>query len=289
MQAGVVAKKGCRLHYQCAACRYDRALRRVAEENRRAREQGRPMMGKRAKIVSWKERLRELPPAKRPCLHHMKQRIAFRACTNHYSCADCEFGQFFDDQFTVHTTLAPVELLDIEGFKVPQGYYLHRGHTWAKIEAADTVRVGIDQFAWRLLGPFDRIEAPLLGKTLEQGRPDIELQRGEHSARMLSPVSGVITATNTPLSEREAVADQNAYTEGWVVRVHTDRLRQDLAALMIGKETTGFFVDEIQQLFTVIEDTVGPLAVDGGKLGSNIYGNMPELGWERLTQRFLHT
>jgi glycine cleavage system H lipoate-binding protein len=61
-------------------------------------------------------------------------------------------------------------VLDIKGFRIPQGYYLHSGHTWIKVEESSTVRVGIDEFAQRLLGPFDRIEAPLLGKEVKQGK-----------------------------------------------------------------------------------------------------------------------
>lgn len=289
MQAGVVPKKYCRLNYQCATCRYDRALHRAADENRRQQEQGAAIAGKRAQLVSWKERLRELPTWKRPCLHHMKRRIAFRACTNNYSCVDCEFDQYFDDQFSVHATLAPVDLLDIDGFRIPQGFYLHRGHTWVKIEEADTVRIGVDEFALRVLGPFDHVEIPLLGKTLEQGRTDIKLQRGGKTACVLSPVSGVITAANNQLAENGGVESREAYSEGWVVRVHSDHLRRDLSKLMIGNETAGFFEEEVERLYGVIEETVGPLAADGGQLRDDIYGNIPQLRWEKLTRMFLHT
>ena len=40
MQAGVVPHKFCRLEYQCAACAYDQAMRRVAAENKQLREKG---------------------------------------------------------------------------------------------------------------------------------------------------------------------------------------------------------------------------------------------------------
>ncbi|MEJ2098320.1 MAG: hypothetical protein P8Y38_14695 [Deltaproteobacteria bacterium] len=111
MQAGVVRSKHCQLNYQCTACRYDKALRRVAEENRMLRKRGVPPHGRRARIVAWKDRLRELPSWKQPCLHSMKGRIEFRACTNDYSCVDCEFDQFFYDQFTVHAVVKPVAAL----------------------------------------------------------------------------------------------------------------------------------------------------------------------------------
>ena len=67
-QAGVVRRKNCEIGYQCEACRFDRALRRVARENRQSSEQGNIPPGKSGKIVFWKDRLRELPPWKQPCL-----------------------------------------------------------------------------------------------------------------------------------------------------------------------------------------------------------------------------
>ena len=46
---------------------------------------------------------------------------------------------------------------------------------------------------------------------------------------------------------------------------------------------------QVERLHQVIEDVAGPLAADGGYLGNDIYGNMPQLGWGRLTRIFLNT
>ena len=289
MQAGVVRKKHCRLRYECTACRYDRMLQRTADANQRMKAQGVLPTGKRAAIVSWREKLKEQPQWKRPCLHHMKQRIEFRACTNDYSCSDCDFDQYFNDQFTVFATVNPVDLVDVEGFKIPQGYYLHRGHSWIKIEEENAVRVGLDEFTLRLLGPFDSIEAPLIGKTLQQGRPDITLRRGDKTARLLSPVSGVVTAANIGLRQDGRVECKDAYAQGWVVRAHSKDLRRDMKKLMIGDESTSFLRSEVEQLTAIIEETAGPLAADGGYLGDDLYGKLPQLGWNRLAKKFLRT
>jgi glycine cleavage system H lipoate-binding protein len=288
MQAGVVPHKYCRLNYQCTACRYDRALQRLADENR-GRRRGIVRQGRRAGIVHWKDRLREWPAWKQPCLHAMKGRIEFRACTNDYSCTDCEFDQFFYDQFTVHAVVKPVAELDIEGFKIPQGYYLHRGHAWAKIEEDNTVRIGLDEFAARTFGPFTRIDTPLLGKTVRQDHPGITLVREDNRAGLLSPVSGVITATNPRLLEDGRIENRDAYADDWLIRVHADNLRRDLKQLMISHETAAFLAEEVERLYEVIETAAGPLTVDGGRLGSDIYGKLPQLDWRRLARTFLRT
>ena len=288
-QAGVVSRKECEIDYQCEACRFDRAMGRVARENTKLRQQGKTPAGKRGKIVFWKDRLRELPPWKQPCLHHMKGRIDFRACTHDFQCGNCEFDQYFSDQYMVHAVVQPVDVLDIKGFRIPHGYYLHRGHTWVKIEEGSTVRIGLDDFALRLLGPLDRVEAPLVGKELEQDRGDILLERGSNTARVQSPVSGVVTDINSELRSKGSMANQDPYTRGWVMRLHSSNLRRDLKNLMIGDQAGAYLDKEVNSLYQVIEEEVGPLAADGGYLGDDIYGNLPQTSWQKLTQIFLHT
>ncbi len=288
MQAGIVGYKFCESDYLCSTCRFDRALRRAAGHNEKLKKSGEIPKGKRGKIVFWKEKLKELPVWRRPCLHHMKKRIGFRACTNEYLCGNCEFDQYFDDQYTVHAVVKPVDVLDIDGFKIPQGLYLHKGHAWVKIEKDQTVRIGLDDFALRMLGPLDRIEAPLIGKEVKQDRPDIIINRGEMEAKVLSPVSGVVTAINPALREQGNLANEQPYSDGWVLRIHSNNLREDVRHLMISDETEDFLKNEVARLYQVIEQTV-PLAADGGHLGDDIYGKIPAIGWEKLTKLFLHT
>ena len=40
----------------------------------------------------------------------------------------------------------------IGGFKLPSGFSYHAGHTWAAKETRNVVRVGLDDFAVRLVG-----------------------------------------------------------------------------------------------------------------------------------------
>ena len=289
MQAGIVRRKDCRIDYDCTACRFDSVMRQVASDNQRIRQQGRIPTGKRGKIIFWHEKLKNLPPAKRPCIHHMKRRIDFRPCNQDYQCGNCEFDQYFNDQYSVHAVVRPIDVIDIKGFKIPHGYYLHRGHTWVKIEENDTVRVGLDDFALRLLGPLDRIEAPLMGKEVRRNHTDISLSRGTNAAQILSPVSGVVMASNSELRDRGNLANQDPYTDGWVMCLHSTNLRQDLKELMIGDQASDYLDDEIDRLYRVIEEEAGPLAADGGYLGDDIYGNLAPDVWDRLTRKFLHT
>jgi glycine cleavage system H lipoate-binding protein len=290
MQAGIVKVKQCSRHYDCVSCGFDRALRRTAGENHELRSCGRMPEGKRRRIVFWQDRMRSLPQWQRPCVHHLKRRISFRSCTNDYSCRNCDFDQFFQDQYAVHTVVKPVAAMDVAGVQFPQGYYLHRGHAWVKMEADGTVRIGMDDFCGRLLGPPDQVRAPLIGKTLQQGKAELALVKGEHSARIRSPVSGVITDVNPRLAEEPELMAAAPYTDGWILRVHVPLIRREMKALMMGEETETFLGGEVEALYQEIEAATGtPLAADGGTLVADIRSVVPGLAWDRLVSRFLRT
>ncbi len=289
MQAGVVRSKYCRSFYDCTTCRFDRAMMRAADENRTMAENGKSYGKKRKDIVHWIEKLKETPLSKRPCIHHMKGRIDFKNCGHDYRCANCDFDQYFYDQYSVHAVVKPVDVLNVHGFKIPQGYYIHKGHAWVKIEEGQTVRIGLDDFALRLLGPLDRIESPLTGKQMKQSSSQIVLKRGGRKAGLLSPVSGVVTDVNPRIREDGSLANKNPYTDGWIVRLHSENLRNELKNLYMGSETKEFMEKEVRLLYDVIEESGGLLNTDGGYLGEDIYGKMPKIGWEKLTGLFLRS
>ncbi|MFH2064065.1 MAG: glycine cleavage system protein H [Pseudomonadota bacterium] len=287
MQAGVVREKRCRYDYECASCHYDKAMVRIADHNRKLRKQGRMLKGRGSGIVFWKEKMQERPPGQRPCLHSMKGKIQYRNCINDYRCGNCDFDQYFVDRHLVHAVIEPVEVLDVHGFKIPQGYYLHRGHAWVKVEEGAEVRIGLDDFSLRLLGPPDEIKAPLMGKAVSHGDKSICLRRGKNKAALVSPVSGVVTAVNMEMLSGEKKDRISPYTDGWVMTVHADNVRDSLKSLMIGTEAESFLAAEIDALYQVVEEEYGPLTADGGQLGNDIYGNLPESSWDRLVRQFL--
>jgi hypothetical protein len=99
----------------------------------------------------------------------------------------------------------------------------------------------------------------------------------------------VVTAVNPRLREQGSLANQNPYADGWIARIHSRSLRRDLKNLMMGSEATDYIRDEVQRLYQVVEQEGGPLATDGGQFGNDIFGNMPQIGWKRLTNIFLRT
>ncbi len=284
-QAQVVKHKNCPRDFACQNCPYDRALRKQAAVN--AAQKDRSINSPKDRIETWQDRLRQLPVLQRPCIHTMRGEITFRPCTENYHCAECDFHQYFQDIYSVHIVLSPVDLLQCRGFHVPQGYYLHPGHAWVKLEGEDMVRVGLDEFALKLLGPLDSIDIPVLGKRLRQDQPGFILRRGEHAMAVLAPISGVITDVQTELGQDPARALADPYGQGWLVRVKASSLRLELPRLILGAESADFLGQSVNRVFSLLEEEYGPLAADGGDLAPDLAGQLPGMGWDRLADTVL--
>lgn len=274
MQAGVVKIKNCDNYYDCTTCKYDVAMQIKAQKGGQ---------------ISWQDAMRKRADLDRICRHSMTYRIGKRACHHNYECSTCEFDQFFEDVWSAKTKSAPSEIQQIKGFDLPMDYYFHNGHAWARIESGGYIRIGLDDFALKVLGKADALDLPLMGKELDQDSAGWGLKRNGNTADVLSPVGGVIVEVNSRVRENPDLANREPYEDGWLFMVRTPDIKQTMKNLMVGSTSVDWINGEITHLETMIEEVAGPLAADGGYLAEDIYGNLPDLGWGNLTKTFLKT
>ncbi|MBW1996512.1 MAG: glycine cleavage system protein H [Deltaproteobacteria bacterium] len=274
MQSGVVRFKNCNNFYDCMTCKYDLGMRKKVEEK---------------KAPSWQDAMRRRPDIDRLCRHSLTNRIHRRVCAYNYECSRCNFDQFFEDTLSVRGGSMHQETREVRGFKVPMGHYFHDGHTWAKIESGGYIRIGLDDFALKLLGKPDAMDLPLMGKELRRNRAGWRLKRGQNKAEVLSPIDGVIVDVNSEARENPGVVHREPYGDGWLFMVRTPDIKRSFSELMEDKKGIEWIKAEVGRLEHMIEDVSGPLAADGGYLSDDIYGTMPELVWEKLTRAFLKT
>jgi glycine cleavage system H lipoate-binding protein len=274
MQAGAVAFKECKNFGDCTTCKYDLGMRRKTAQGKQA---------------GWREIMRKREGLERTCRHTLANRIPGRACAYNYECAKCDFDQFFEDVWTTKTKTVPYDVQEVKGFMIPMGYYFHDGHSWARIESGGYIRVGMDDFSMKLLGRADALDLPLMGKELDGGHVGWGLKRQKNAAEFLSPVDGVIMEVNSDLFEKPVLASERPYEDGWLFVVRTPDVKGTVKQLMSDTEGLDWIHGETGKLEQMIEETAGPLALDGGYLGDDIFGKLPDLGWRNLTQTFLKT
>ena len=274
MQAGVVKFKNCDNYYDCTTCKYDNAMAKKAASG---------------KQMTWQEAMKLRPDMDRICRHSLTNRIERRTCAYDYECATCDFDQFFEDVWTTKSKNMPFEVQQVKGFDVPMGYYFHDGHAWARIESGGYIRIGLDDFALKVLGEADALDLPLMGKELDQGKVGWGLKRKDNLADVLSPIDGVIVEVNSEIREKPDMANREPYGGGWLFMVRTPDVKATMNKLMTDQNSLSWMNKEVSNLECMIEDVAGPLAADGGYLVDDIYGNLPDIGWNNLTKAFLKT
>jgi glycine cleavage system H lipoate-binding protein/uncharacterized CHY-type Zn-finger protein len=274
MQAGVVKFKNCDNYYDCTSCKYDQAMDQKVSKG---------------KQISWQAAMKRRPDLDRVCRHSLTHRIEKRMCAYDYECAKCDFDQYFEDVWTTKAKAYPGEMQRVKGFDVPTGYYFHNGHAWACIESGGYIRVGLDDFALKVLGQADAFDLPLMGKELDQNKVGWGLKRKHNLADVLSPIDGVIMEVNSKVRENPKLANHEPYGEGWLFMVRTPDIKGTMKKLMVDQDSLTWMNGEVRNLETMIEEVAGPLAADGGYLADDIYGNLPDLGWDNLTKKFLKT
>jgi glycine cleavage system H lipoate-binding protein len=274
MAAGAVEFKSCNNFSDCTTCKYDLGMRKKVAQN---------------KQVSWQDSMRKRTALDRICRHSLTNRIAKRACAYDYECSKCDFDQFFEDVWTPKTKTVPYEIQEVKGFEIPMGYYFHNGHTWARMESGGYVRVGMDDFALKLLVTAVALDLPLMGKELDKDNIGWGLKRKKNSADVLSPVDGVIMEVNSKLREMPGLANEKPYEDGWLFMIRTPNAKGTIKKLMADADSLDWMIGEVDRLENMVEEVAGPLAADGGYLADDIFGKLPQLGWGNLTKAFLKT
>lgn len=180
--------------------------------------------------------------------------------------------------------------VEVFGIQVPiNDYYLHQGHAWAVPEDTGLVRVGMDDFSQKVLGPADELKLPAIGMVFYQDHICMAVIKQGQKASFLAPVDGAIAAVNPKVRENPSLIHDDPYGEGWLLKVKPDNLQRNLANLSYGKINADWIHQESHRLMSLMESEIGVTIPDGGTFIDDVYGNYPQLGWRRLVQEFLLT
>lgn len=275
-KAGVIKPTKCINAFDCLGCSLDQRILANFDEQRKSSGQEDPRSSRMLMMMH-----------RGKCRHMLSGRVSYGLCSYGYNCVKCPYDQMIEDSGYMPNLKQP-QIERTSGFDVARDYYYHQGHGWARVEYGGKVRVGIDDFALRLLGPQDDIEVPRLGSTVGQSRPAAILKRSGNEAATLSPVDGKVVAVNQKVLNKAATANDTPYGDGWLMVIQPASLRNNLKNLFFDAESMAWIDDEASRLGTLLGgDSNYPLAAAGGEAIRDIYGAVPEIGWDRLVKEFL--
>lgn len=174
-------------------------------------------------------------------------------------------------------------------FHVVEGFFFHQGHSWVMPEESGVVKVGIDDFAQKLLGIPTSIEMPQIGSRIEQGSKGWKLKIDSKYIDILSPVNGEVLAINEEVLRFPELICDDPYGKGWIMKVKATKLKTDLKNLISGRLAIAWMEETINNLRKKIAGDLGIVFQDGGLPIIGFVRNLSPDKWDEIANEFLLT
>jgi glycine cleavage system H lipoate-binding protein len=175
----------------------------------------------------------------------------------------------------------------VGGFQVPDNLRYHAGHTWALSESRDLVRVGMDDFASKLVGKIDSIALPQRGRWVRQGQKIWTIVRDGKSVDMVSPIEGTVSDINESVVKDPELARRDPYGEGWLLTVQAPDAKTNFRNLLGGELARLWTESSALRLRKKMPIAMASaLAQDGGVAVDDITAHLPDEDWATLTKEF---
>lgn len=167
-------------------------------------------------------------------------------------------------------------------FEIPEGVWLHPGHSWARL-SDDLATIGIDDFGRRLVGDIETVELPRIGQQLRQGEPAWRFTLDGRTVEMLSPVDGVVIEQNARVA-RDPQILRDPYGEGWIAKVRPTRATVNKHQLLFGRTATYYEREAFEQLLAKASPDIGRVAHDGGVAVNGLAQAISPENWDTLVR-----
>jgi glycine cleavage system H protein len=102
---------------------------------------------------------------------------------------------------------------------IPADLHYTESHEWIRQEDADTVTIGITDFAQSQLGDLVFVDLPDAGAELAKGEEACVVESVKTAADVYAPLNGEVIAVNELLADSPDKVNQDPYGDGWLFRL----------------------------------------------------------------------
>jgi glycine cleavage system H protein len=176
-----------------------------------------------------------------------------------------------------------------EWFHLAKNVYYHPGHSWVRPEKNNIVKVGIDDFAQKLLGKADSLILPEVNFHVEQGEIGWRVQSDSKLIDILSPVNGKVIAVNEEALKSPELIEQDPYGKGWLLKVQVSKMKPNLRNLLSGKLAVAWMENTVRTLQKRMGSDLGIVMQDGGLPVSGFAKALSSDKWDDIAAEFLLT
>jgi glycine cleavage system H lipoate-binding protein len=176
---------------------------------------------------------------------------------------------------------------NVRGFHLKPEYYYHPKHLWVAPSSGEEgeARVGIDDFAARLIGKVDRASVPAVGMAVKENSVCFLLHSGRRTVRLVSPADGVVKTVNPKVAADPSILNDDPYSEGWVFSM---RPRGDAVSGLYHETVARKWLEsEVERLQRAFSSDLGMTATDGGEAHTGISSRLNDAQWGKIVSQFL--
>lgn len=198
----------------------------------------------------------------------------------------------------VATTLSKAVDTVVGWFRVPDGIFYHQGHTWVRADGdslTSTARVGMDDFAQKMVGKVGLVNVPSIGDKIRQGEKIWSLSADNKSVDMLSPVSGEVVGVNPAFMTNlknltvSSEALNDPFGEGWILQIKPENFNRESKHLLSGPLAKTWMEGVVENLRMKMSPEMGAVYQDGGVPISGMARSIDRKGWDKLAREFFLT
>lgn len=174
-------------------------------------------------------------------------------------------------------------------FQIPGGVFISEGHCWVNIGEEGSVKVGIDDFAKKIIGRIDSIGLPNLGMVVKKGQSLFTVTQGQRTISFKSPVSGKVKEVNKFINSELDSLNISPYDINWVCEIDADELDSELPSLKIGKAAVAFYQTDIERLQALKKKTITSKEaelVPDGVIFAGEMEKLDDINWKRFSEEF---
>ncbi|MCS5709558.1 glycine cleavage system protein GcvH [Candidatus Berkiella cookevillensis] len=109
---------------------------------------------------------------------------------------------------------------------IPKDLKYTTSHEWAMQSSATEIIIGVTDHAQALLGDIVFVELPEVGRILKKGEEFGVIESVKAASDLYAPLSGEVIAVNESLASKPELVNQNAYQDGWMLKIKPSDLSE---------------------------------------------------------------
>ena len=154
---------------------------------------------------------------------------------------------------------------------IPGGVFISKNHVWVSLTQEGKAKVGIDDFANKIITQIKSIEFPNLGMNIKAGQTLFNLNIGNRTIHFTAPLSGKVVSINQTLKEDISLLQETSYNENYICMIEPDNLEEELKELKIGKSAVAMFESDLDILILALKKFDTFSEESEYKIGKNIF------------------